>query len=66
MSTPTRVYLVTHAKGAKRLVRASSQAQALRHASRGDYTVDVPTQDELVTALTSGTKVEDAKESDDE
>jgi hypothetical protein len=66
MPTPTRVYIATPAKGAKRLVRADSQAQALRHASKGDYSVDIPTQDELVIALTAGIKVEDAKESDDE
>jgi hypothetical protein len=42
-----------------RLVRAHSQAQAIRHVAK-DYQAMVASQDDLVASLTSGVKVEDA------
>lgn len=42
MSTQTRIYLVTDTEsGKKRLVRASNQPQAVRHAARNKFTVEV-------------------------
>lgn len=43
-----------------RLVRANSQAQALSHVARSEYSVKVATQDDLVSGLTSGKTVEQA------
>jgi hypothetical protein len=42
-----------------RLIRAHSQAQAIRHVAK-DYQATVASQDDLVSSLTSGVKVEDA------
>jgi hypothetical protein len=41
-----------------RLVRASSQAQAIKFVERGMFTCKVPTQDELIELLNAGVKVE--------
>lgn len=60
MSTQ-RIYLVSNGKDA-RLVRASNQAQAVRHVVRNTFTASVASQDELVDALGKGIKVEDASE----
>jgi len=59
--TPTRIYTVKR-RGATsvRLVRATSQAQALRHVALDEYTVEVAGQDELVRALHDGADVETA------
>lgn len=59
--TPTRIYVVT-CKGTEnhRLVRATSQAQALRHVALDEYSVDVATQETLVDILGDGCEVETA------
>ena len=61
----TRIYLVkpknTSGDEAElsRLVRASSAAHALRHVAN-DFSVTVPTQDELLAASAAGVQVEQA------
>lgn len=55
----TRIYRVISAHGDK-LVRAASQAQAIRHVVANTYTAKVASQDDLITMLESGVKVEDA------
>lgn len=59
-----RIYLViSEAEGEKaRLVKASSQAQAIHHVVANRYTAEVATQEGLVGALGSGLKVEEAGE----
>ena len=65
--TPTRIYLVTDTTtGAKRLVRASHVAQAVRHAARARFTAEVASQDDLVFLVTDGHSVEDASSSVEE
>lgn len=57
----TRIYLVTDRESqAKRLIRASSQAQAVRHAAQSRYSVEVASQDDLVQLLDAGQAVESA------
>lgn len=61
----TRIYLVTdNVTGAKRLIRAAHQAQAVRHAARAQFAVTVAGQDDLVSLVTNGHPVEDASASD--
>lgn len=59
MTIATRVYLVTNGD-TKKLVEASSQAQALRHVVRSQFTVTVPTTLDLVVLMQGGAKVEKA------
>lgn len=57
----TRIYLVTDKDSdTKRLVRAGSQAQAVRHAARTQFMVEVAGQDDLVAMVANGHPVEDA------
>ena len=59
----TRIYLVTDAiTGAKRLIRAGTPAQAVRHAARSQFNVAVASQDDLVFLVADGHAVEDATE----
>lgn len=62
--TTTRIYSVYRkhdAPGAPpRLVRAAHVAQALRHVAADQFSVRVATQDDLLTAITGGSKVEEA------
>lgn len=59
--TPTRIYTVKRKDAQKpRLVRATTQAQALRHVALDEYAVEVAGQDELVRALHDGVDVETA------
>lgn len=61
MSAATRIYLVSDEDTAtKRLVRASTQAQATHHAARSRFDVKVASQDDLVNLIASGVKVEEA------
>ena len=57
-----RIYLVTGPDGNKHLVKATHQAAALRHVADSRYKVDVASQDDLVSAVTAGVKVETAGE----
>ena len=70
----SRIYLVqtiTPPSGAApavmqdRLVNATSQAAALRHVVKDTLAVSLASQAQLVTALTSGIKVESAANGDD-
>lgn len=57
----TRIYLVQDTESkTKALVRASNQAQAIRHVARNRLAVAVASQDDLVELLAGGVKVEDA------
>lgn len=60
----TRLYQLTHKKtGAVRLVAAENQAQAYRHVSRDDYTIDTPTPLQIAALVTeTGVKVERASD----
>lgn len=63
MST-TRIYIVvdTRAPDAPaRLIRATNVAQARNHAARDTFSVEVAGQDDLVTLVAAGIKVEDTK-----
>lgn len=57
--TPSRIYTVNRkADNTTRLVRATSQAQALRHVALDEYTVDVASQTDIVDSLGNGVQVE--------
>ena len=57
----TRIYLVTDRETqAKRLIRAGSQAQAIRHAVQGRFEATVASQDDLLGLLAAGQAVESA------
>lgn len=57
----TRIYLVTdHNTQAKRLIRAVSQAQAIRHAVQDRFEATVASQDDLLGLLATGQAVESA------
>ena len=61
------IYCISNKKAevgqSPRLVRASNKAQALRHVAE-DFTVEVPTQDDLVKHVSAGVKVEDARDAE--
>ncbi len=62
-----RIYLVIDRETqAKRLVRAGSQAQAIRHAVQGRFEATVAGQDDLVLLLAGGGTVEDASKAEAE
>ena len=52
-----RIYIVQSSKGT-RLVKASLRQQALSHVANSEFTVRVASQDDLVSLLTVGAKVE--------
>jgi hypothetical protein len=57
----TRIYLVTDTESnVHHLIRAGNQAQALRHAARNKFDVEVAGQDDLVKLVANGHAVEDA------
>ena len=57
----TRIYVVRDtANESKRLVRASTQAQAIRHVVKDRFEVTVADQETLVFMMSGGAKVEDA------
>ena len=51
MATTTRIYIVGSNDGVIRLVRAQSPHQAISHVAHSQFTVRVPTQDELIEAI---------------
>lgn len=56
-----RIYRVFNTEtAAEHLVRASSQAQAIRHVVKETYRAAVAGQETIVELLTSGVKVQDA------
>ena len=57
----TRIYVVRDtANESKRLVRAATPAQAIRHVVKGRFDVTVANQETLVFMLSNGTHVDDA------
>ena len=57
----TRIYLVTDQESqAKRLIRAASQAQAIRHAVASRFGAEVASQNDLVQLLAAGQAAESA------
>lgn len=62
MATTTRIYLVGSLDGSVRLVRAATPHQAISHVAHSQFTVRVPTQDELVGAVSKGISVENYKD----
>lgn len=69
MATKQRIYAVIReedlGKTETKLVRATTKAQALAHVARGEFSVGVATQDQIVEAMTAGVSVQDAKEAED-
>jgi hypothetical protein len=62
MAAQTRIYAVARKDATTRLIRASSAAQAIRHAVGTDYSADVATQDECIALAAKGVAVETAGE----
>lgn len=64
--TATRIYIVGSSDPAFpiRLVKAAVRQQALSHVAQSLFTVRVASQDDLVNALTSGVKIESARDAD--
>ncbi len=67
MTAVTRIYVVTDTElQARQLVRASSQAQAVRHVTKSRFDVEVASQDDLVSLLGAGANVMSATAEDGE
>jgi len=55
----TRIYVVTDIETSRhRLIRASNQAQAIRHAAQTRFDIEVAGQEDLVSLLTNGIPIE--------
>jgi hypothetical protein len=54
----TRIYLVTTAAGASRLVKAAVPSQAITHVAKQEYSVRIASQDDLVESLSNGIRLE--------
>ena len=61
----SRVYLVTDGIATIGLVRARSQAEAIRHCTAGRFLATVADQDQLIEAVGNGMKVENAATEDE-
>ena len=55
-----RIYMVQALNGDATLVKATNQAQALRHVARSLYTVRAATALEVAEEMEAGQKIEDA------
>jgi len=64
--TASRIYVVGSSDPVfpVRLVKATIRQQALSHVAQSLFTVRVASQDDLITALGKGIKVENAKDGD--
>lgn len=60
MSTSARIYIVTDDSDEAMLVKATNQAQALRHVARAIYTVRAATALEVAEQMQAGQRIEDA------
>lgn len=60
MSSEVRVYIVQALNGDAQLVKATNQAQALRHVARSIYTVRAASALEVAEEMEAGQKIEDA------
>jgi hypothetical protein len=58
----SRIYIVGSLDGTTRLVRSATPHQAISHVAHSQFTVRVPTQDELVAAVSKGVTVENYKD----
>jgi hypothetical protein len=58
-----RIYAVYHG-ATGRLVRANNRAQALSHVAQSTFNIRVASQDELVSLLGKGIKVESVRDAD--
>ncbi len=58
MATANRIYLVTSLEGDVRLVKATAPYQAITHVAKQLFAARIASQDDLVTALTDGIRVE--------
>ena len=56
-----RIYAVYNNKTA-RLIRAKTKSQAIAHVAQTEFNVNVASQDELITLLNLGVKVENARD----
>ena len=56
-----RIYIVGSLDNSVRLIRAATRGQALAHAASTSFTVRLASQNDLVTWVTSGIKVESAR-----
>ena len=55
----TRIYVVTDIETSRhRLIRASNQAQAIRHGAQTRFDIEVAGQEDLVSLLTNGIPIE--------
>jgi hypothetical protein len=59
-----RVYVVGTPDGNVRLVKATIRSQALTHVANSMFTVRVASQDDLISQITAGTKVETVNDGD--
>ena len=66
MAAQKRIYIVGTADNQPRLVRASGKAQAIGHVVRDTFAAVVPTQDELIKLVSSGVKVEETGDDNDQ
>ena len=55
-----RIYLTTDQTGTHRLTKATTPSQAVAHHARSTIKVRVASQEDLVTLIAAGTKVEEA------
>jgi prefoldin subunit 5 len=60
MATASRIYIVTDGIATIGLVRARSQAEAIRHCTAGRFVATVADQDQLIAAIGKGITVENA------
>ena len=61
MSNPKRIYIVTDRTAKVNfLIKANSQAQAIRHVARMQFDVSVASAVDVADKLTAGVKLEDA------
>jgi len=60
MATASRIYIVTDGIATIGLVRARSQAEAIRHCTSGRFLATVADQDQLIAAIGKGITVENA------
>ena len=65
MATASRVYMVKDGVAAIGLVRARSQAEAVRHCTAGRFVATVADQDVLIEAIGKGMTVENATTEDE-
>lgn len=56
----TRIYVVASDSG-RHLVRAASQAQAIRHIVSSEYTAEIAKAETLVELISAGVSVQDAR-----